>query len=147
MQVSHVLQAEASQIYKALLTSIQAQVQASLGQDIRIEDIQEGLSYQLGNQGGTGQKSSARLTIVSLIPNQEYSYQVASNRGLITTTFDMKERTDKTTEVTYSEEFSSQDFFVRLNHKLLSFLMGSRYRKCANMLLNNLETYTLEQIQ
>lgn len=147
MQVSRVLPVEASQLYMALLRSIQAQIQASLGQEIALEDITEGLSYYLGKQTGAGQSSSAKLTIVSLIPNQEYSYQVASNRGIITTTFDLIEKPDKTTQVTYSEGFSSQDIFVRLNHKLLSFLLGSKYKKRANILLNNLETYALEHIQ
>lgn len=145
MQVKKKMTATPEEMYELLMTSLKHDIEQSIGQEIKLEEIKTGYSYSKKLMNKLGRQANATANLTNIEKNRAYEAAFVSARGTNTISYTIDKVDDTTIEVTYEEGYEPATAAQGVNHKVMSWFYKRSTNKKATRLLGMMDAYLQEQ--
>lgn len=125
MKVSKKYKTNINEVFSTLVKEFQRDYLKNTGQDIRLSQIEAGLSYE--------KEISKNHTMIVTVDQIEvpslFKTLIQTNRGTVIIEYQLEELEDSNVQITYSEEYDQPGFFMRANNLLLMPFFRKKFKK------------------
>lgn len=131
--------------FKQISLSIVNEVFKYTGKSIEINEIKSGLSYTKSMSTKVGTKGDIKVTIEEYSEPNLYKVKFEGKEDINYLSYILEEINQNECKVKYMEEFVTDSKIKNMNYKWISKLYDRGSKKKVNNIINNIESYIINQ--